>query len=96
MYRHTLLASLQQWATVARSISWHDASSSACAAAERKGYARALNAALAAERAAAAAGEGAESARKAEWQRQLEQATHEVRQVRCALEAGTWRLGVRC
>ena len=87
MRRESLRGCMYRWATSVRHQAAAETAAAACKAAERKGYARALTAALAAEKAAKSAGDGEERARSADWQRQLDDAWYEVRQAEVLREA---------
>jgi hypothetical protein len=74
-----LISALRGWAEAAGALTHAEALHACRQEAERRGYRRALEAALAAERNATAAGKGAEAARLAEVQREMEVAWAEAR-----------------
>ena len=74
-----LISALRGWAEAAGALTHAEALHACMQEAERRGYRRALEAALAAERNATAAGKGAEAARLAEVQREMEVAWAEAR-----------------
>ena len=76
--RHRLGRALRDWAAIVGSLEHAASLTAATRDAERRGYTRALEAALKAERAAAVAGKGAEAEREAETRREAASARAEA------------------
>ena len=78
--RQHMQGCIQQWSAAARHIVHTTSSAAAVSNAERKGYARALQVALQAERSRAEEGEGKLGEQKLEWSLQLEEMKNELKQ----------------